>query len=133
MHTTTEYPSSMPAAAQTARAEDDERLLAGLGTAGALLGAIGFLYGTATATQRYGLAPWAWLAAYLTVAASFAVAVHLLHRSMNATATPTRARRIASAVLDRLNAGGPETVLVLALAIPWVGFASYGLIRLAQG
>ncbi|MFL6110466.1 MAG: hypothetical protein ACJ786_03830 [Catenulispora sp.] len=111
----------------------DQQLTAGLSTAGMLLGGVGFLYGAATATERFGLAPWAWLAAYLTVAAGFAIAVHLLHRAMNATATPTRARRFASAVLDRLNACGPETVLVLALAIPWVAFASYGLIHLAQG
>lgn len=134
MHTTTENPSPTPAAwQQHAQAEQDERLLAGLGTAGALLGGIGFLYGAATATQRYGLTPWAWLAAYLAAAAGFAVAVHLLHRSGNATATPARAARITGAVLARLGVGGLEAALVLAVAIPWVAFASYGLIHLAQG
>jgi hypothetical protein len=128
-----EFTTATGPSAQAGPDAHDQQLTAGLGTAGALLGGIGFLYGTVTATQRYGLTPWAWLAAYLTVAVGFAVAVHLLHRSMNATATPARAARIAGAVLDRLNAGGPEVTLVLALAIPWVAFAGYGLIHLAQG
>ncbi|NUP46285.1 MAG: hypothetical protein HOW97_03065 [Catenulispora sp.] len=133
MHATTEDTSSTPTASQLAGAEHDERLIAGLGTAGAVLGGIGFLYGAVTATQRYGLTPWAALAAYVAVAAAFAVAVHLVHRAMNATATPTRAARILDAVIDRLHWGGPEANLVLALAIPWLGFASYGLIHLVQG
>ncbi|WP_194909582.1 hypothetical protein [Catenulispora rubra] len=43
-----------------------------------------------------------------------------------------RLARVAGAALDRLNDGGPEATLVLALAIPWVVFAGYGLIHLTQ-
>jgi hypothetical protein len=112
----------------------DQRLTAGLATAGAMLGGIGFLYGAATATQRYGLTPWKLLAAYLALAAGLAGAAYLLNRSAKPTpAASTTAARIRQAVIARLNFGSLEAIVVVALAVPWLDFAGYGLIQLAQG
>ncbi|MEY9861360.1 hypothetical protein ABH935_007001 [Catenulispora sp. GAS73] len=120
--------------AQNDANEQNQQLTAGLGTAGLLLGGIGFLYGAGTATERHGLAPWVLLAAYLAVTVGFAVAVHLVNRSRAAAPTSrTRAGQIFDAVVARLDWGGPVPTIVLAVAVPWISFASYGLILLAQG
>ncbi|MFL6115203.1 MAG: hypothetical protein ACJ786_28215 [Catenulispora sp.] len=114
--------------------EQNQQLTDGLGTAGALLGGIGFLYGAGTATERYGLTPWALLTAYLALAVGFAAAVHLVNGLRAAAPTArTRVGRLFDAVVARLNWGGPVTTVVIAVAVPWIGFASYGLIHLAQG
>lgn len=117
----------------TAPAEPDQQLAAGLGSAGMLLGGVGFLYGAVTSTQTYGPAPWALLAAYIAGTCLVAITVQLLRRSANAAARPRRAARIGGAVADRLSFAGPEAAVVLALAVPWIAFAGYGLIRLVQG
>jgi len=127
MHTTNEI-------ATNDAHDQNEQLTAGLGTAGILLGSVGFLYGAGTATERHGLAPWALLAAYLASAVSFAVAVHLVNRSRAAAPrSHTRIGQLFDSVIARLDWGGPVVTIALSAAVLWVGVASYGLIRLVQG
>lgn len=100
---------------------------------GVLLGGFAFLYGAVTATQRYGLAPWALAGAYVAaVLALVKVTVELApcwpHTIPKGTSHAARIGATAARWLDR--GGGPAALLEPALAIPCAAFAGYGLIHL---
>jgi hypothetical protein len=74
-----------------------------------IIGGIGILYGAVTATQRYGLTPWALLGSYVAVVLTINVMV---------TLAPCWRRS--------------SMLLASALTIPCAAFAGYGMIHLAS-